>query len=117
MVVEKLPEVITPSGRVPGRGLLMLPILEALRRRNRGENRDAGFLSRVSGRERYIGEGGQPGGPPGVQAPPRRGLGGAAPPGRLGTWWWSSGPTLALLEGSSALIFYIFFPEFFWHFK
>jgi len=52
MVVERLPEVIPPSGRVPGRGLLMLPILEALRRRNRGENRDAGFLPRVSGARR-----------------------------------------------------------------
>ena len=37
MVVEKLPEVIPPSGRVPGRSLPMVPILEALRRRNRGE--------------------------------------------------------------------------------
>ena len=37
MVVERLPVVILPSGRVPGRVLLMLPILEALRRRNRGE--------------------------------------------------------------------------------
>src|ERR1044071_7903161 len=37
MVVEKLPEVVPPSGRVPGRGLLVLPILEARRRRNRGE--------------------------------------------------------------------------------
>jgi len=37
MVVEKLPVVVLPSDRVPGRVLLMLPILEALRRRNRGE--------------------------------------------------------------------------------
>src|SRR4051812_21849521 len=37
MVVEKLPEVVPPSGRVPGRGLLVLSILEARRRRNRGE--------------------------------------------------------------------------------
>src|SRR3954465_14101084 len=37
MVEEKLPEVNPPSGRVPGRGLLALPILEAQRRRNRGE--------------------------------------------------------------------------------
>ena len=29
MVVEKLPLVILPSGRVPGRVLLVLPILEA----------------------------------------------------------------------------------------
>src|ERR1041385_7730064 len=37
MVVEKLPEVVPPSGRVPRRGLLVLPILETRRRRNRGE--------------------------------------------------------------------------------
>ena len=37
MVVEKLPVVVLPSGRVPGRVLLVLPILEARRRRNRGE--------------------------------------------------------------------------------
>src|ERR1041384_3952296 len=37
MVERRLPEVGPPSGRVPGRGLLVLPILEARRRRNRGE--------------------------------------------------------------------------------
>src|SRR3954464_5795409 len=37
MVVEKLSEANPPSGRVPGRGLLMLPILTSRRRRNRGE--------------------------------------------------------------------------------
>ena len=37
MVVEKVPVVILPSGRVPGRVLLVLPILEARRRRNRDE--------------------------------------------------------------------------------
>src|SRR4051812_4890231 len=37
MVVEKLPEVNPPSGRVPGRRLLVLLILEARRRQNRGE--------------------------------------------------------------------------------
>ena len=37
MVVEKLLVVVLPSGWVPGRVLLMLLILEALRRRNRGE--------------------------------------------------------------------------------
>ena len=35
MAVEKLPVLILPSGRVPGRVLLALPILEARRRRNR----------------------------------------------------------------------------------
>ena len=49
MAVEKLPEVNPPSGKVPGRGLLVLPILEARRRRNRKVIRDAGFSSRVFG--------------------------------------------------------------------
>ncbi|KAE8782652.1 hypothetical protein D1007_43918 [Hordeum vulgare] len=47
MVVEKLPEVNPPSGRVPGRGLLTLPISEALRRRNGGEIHDSGYIFRV----------------------------------------------------------------------
>src|SRR4051812_18929974 len=47
MVVERSSEVNPPSGRVPRRGLLALPILEA-RRRNREVNPDAGFSSRVS---------------------------------------------------------------------
>src|SRR3954465_13995785 len=37
MMVEKVPVMILPSGRVPGRVLLALPILEARRRRNRDE--------------------------------------------------------------------------------
>src|SRR3954452_13092146 len=72
MVVEKLPEVVPPSGRVPGRGLLVLPILEAWRRRNRGEIAKKGsrlgvFASRGINRRR-----GAARGPPGVHAPPWR---------------------------------------------
>lgn len=48
MVVEKLPEVNPPSGRVPGRGLL---ISEALRRRNDGEIHDSRKSTRVSSRD------------------------------------------------------------------
>src|SRR3954454_7808143 len=44
VVEEKLPEVNPPSGRVPGRGLLVLPILEARRRRHKGENAKKGSL-------------------------------------------------------------------------
>src|SRR3954469_23369386 len=44
MVVEKLPEVNPPSDRVPGRGLLVLLILEARRRRNRGEIAKKGYV-------------------------------------------------------------------------
>src|SRR3954467_10486426 len=48
MLVERLPDVNPPSGRVPGRGLLVLPIFGAQRRRNREVIHDAGFSSRVS---------------------------------------------------------------------
>src|ERR1041385_4578647 len=37
MVVEKLPEVVPPSGRVLGRDLLVISIFEARQRWNRGE--------------------------------------------------------------------------------
>src|SRR4051812_28014222 len=73
MVVEKLLEVNPPSGRVPGRALLVLPILEARRRRNRGEIAKKVLFLEISGREEYIGQGGQPGGHQGVQAASRRG--------------------------------------------
>src|ERR1041385_4140452 len=72
MVVEKLPEVVPPSGRVLGRGLLVLPILEARRRRNRGEiakkgSCHGGFTSRgIYGRR------GAARGAPGVQVAPWR---------------------------------------------
>src|SRR4051812_29766486 len=41
----------------------------------------------------------------------------ATPPGRLGPWWVPSFPLLVIPKGSSALIFYIIFPEFLEHFK
>src|SRR6187399_1466731 len=80
MVVEKLPVVVLPSGRVPGRVLLMLPILEALRRRNRGEITKKGSVLQGFGmRGIYMRRGatrggaGAPGAPlarPGVGSPP-----------------------------------------------
>src|SRR4051812_1933845 len=93
MVVEKLPVVILPSGRVPGRVLLALPILEARRRRNRDEIAKKGsplegFGTCVKYRPRGSVRGvlGGPGAPPPGAA--RRG---AAPPGRLEPWWPPSG--------------------------
>src|SRR3954468_19229323 len=58
--------------------------------------------SRVSRDGEYIGEGGHPGGPPGVQAPP---LARPAPraPGPLVVALWPH-------SGSSALIFFLIFP-------
>src|SRR3954468_12705174 len=90
MVVEKVPVVILPSGRVTGRVLLALPILEARRRQNRDEIAKKG--SRPEGFEtcfKYRPKGDVRGllGAPGA---PRRGQGGA-PPGRLGPWWPPSG--------------------------
>src|SRR4051812_29975062 len=70
MVEERLPEVNPPSVRVPGRGLLALPILVARRQRNRGEIAKRVLSSEVSCHGEYIGEGGSQGGPPGVQAAP-----------------------------------------------
>ena len=105
MAVEKLPVVILPSGRVPGRVLLALPILEARRRRNRDAIVEKG--SRPEGFERHQG---CPGGP---TARPRGGGATRAPrplvaPLRL---------HFGVLEGSGTLIFYIFFLEFFWQFS
>src|SRR3954464_14265224 len=106
MVVEKVPVVILPSGRVPGRVLLALPILEARRRRNRDEIAKKG--SRPEGFEtcfKYTPKGGVGrllGGP----GPPRRGQGGGGatrPPRPL------VAPLrlyFGVLEGSGTLIFY-----------
>ena len=85
MVERRLPEVGPPSGRVPGRGLLVLPISEARRRRNRGEiaNKGSvleGFVSRRIYRQRGATRGGL--GAP--RAPPGAARGGAGPGGRLG---------------------------------
>src|SRR3954466_7005987 len=68
MVVEKLPEVVPPSGRVPGRGLLVLPILEARRWRNRGEIAKKGFHLGVFASRGINRRRGQPGGPGGPLA-------------------------------------------------
>ena len=46
MVVEKLPVVILPSGRVPGRVLLVLPILEAAAAAEQMLDHEKGFPSR-----------------------------------------------------------------------
>ena len=118
MVVEKVPVVILPSGRVPGRVLLALPILEARRRRNRDAIVEKG--SRPEGFEtcfKYTPKGGVGrllGGP---GAPPARPRGGGhatrAPRPLVAPLRLSFG----VPEGSETLIFYIFFPEFFWQFS
>ena len=114
MVVEKLTEINPPSGRVPGRGLLAIPILESLRRRNSGENRDAGSLFRVSASGcKYRPKGGTRGGPhlPG-------GLW-ARPPSwpRQVAAWEGGGPPPAGLQCSGSFRhadFLYIFPGIFW---
>ena len=117
MVVEKLPEINPPSGNVPGRGLLAIPILESLRQWNSGENRDTGSLFRVSGTGcKYRPKGGTRGGPhlPG-------GLWARPPswPRQVAAWEGVAPLRLpfGVLEASVTLIFYIFFLEFFGHYK
>ena len=91
MVVEKLPVVILPSGRVPGRVLLVLPILEAPRRRNRDEIAKKGSVLEGFGtRCKYMPKGSANRGL-GAQAATWRGQGlgrAARPPG---PWWPPSG--------------------------
>src|SRR4051812_8958042 len=101
MMVEKLPDVVPPSGRLPRKVLLVLPILEARRRRNRGEIAKKGsipedFLSWGINRRK----GAARGGPGAAGAPPWRGqeLGRALwPPGSP---WLPSSPSRAFLEAS-----------------
>src|SRR3954469_588263 len=113
MVVEKVPVAILPSGRVPGRVLLALPILEARRRRNRDAIVEKG--SRPEGFEtcfKYTPKGGVGrllGGPGAPPARPRGGGSTRAPQPLVAPLWLSVG----VPEGSGMLIFYIFFPEFF----
>src|SRR6187399_3467600 len=85
MVVEKLPVVILPSGRVPGRVLLVLPILEAAAAAEQRWDREKSSCFEGFGRRfRYMPKGGI-GGASGGPGAPRRGPGGA-PPGRLEPW-------------------------------
>ena len=94
MVVERLPVVILPSGRVPGRVLLAPPILEARRRRNRDEIAKKG--SRLEGfgtRYKYMPKGGISGGSGGPGALAAR-PGGGPPP--LVAWSPGGPPPVAL---------------------
>ena len=117
MVVEKLPVVILPSGRVPGRVLLVLPILEARRLWNRDKIAKKGSVLEGFGtRCKYMPKGVTRGGKGGPGAPRRGQEGGRplrAPGAPLAPLW----PYFCRMEASGALIFYIFFPEFFWQFK
>src|SRR4051812_30578102 len=109
MVVERLPVAVLPSGRVPGRVLLVLPILEARRRRNKDEIVKKGsVLEGFRMRGKYMPKGVTRGGEGGPGAPPARPGGG--PRGQAA--WAAPGSPLAplLARGSSwsADFLYIF---------
>ena len=113
MVVERLPVVILPSGRVPGRVLLVLPILEARRRRNRDEIAKKGSpLEGFGTSVKYRPKGGIRGDLGGPGAPPARPGGGPCHQGA-----WSPGgppPALLLVPGrfGNADFFIYFFRNF-----
>src|SRR3954470_9413470 len=99
MVEGKLPEVDPPSGRVPGRSLLALPILEARRRRrNRGEIAKkgsvlGGFASWGINRRRGAARGAtrSPGAPLARPDPRTRQVAASVPGGGPPTLLWGSG--------------------------
>ena len=74
MAMEGLPEVVPPSGRVPGQLLLAAPILKR-RRRYREENRNKRLILGVSSAGTKYRPKGAPRGPQGSQEGSRRGLG------------------------------------------
>src|SRR3954464_10238949 len=75
MVMEKLPEVNPPSGRVSGQRLLAAPILKRRRRRNKEGIRKKGSAPRVFGARGKYRRRGHPGDHQKSQAPPGRDLG------------------------------------------
>src|SRR3954468_13565320 len=96
MVVEKLPEVNPPSGRVPGQGLLAAPILESRWRRNREEFVKKGSVLETLGKRCKYRTNGARGWPEGSRRPP-----GATPLWSHHQGAWSPGGSpLALLRGS-----------------
>src|SRR3954468_19492981 len=74
MAMEGLPEVVPPSGRVPGQLLLAAPILKRQRRRYREEIRKITSILGVSSARAIYRRRGQPGGPPRSQEGPWRAL-------------------------------------------
>src|SRR3954465_14967262 len=106
MATEGLPEVVPPSGRVPGQLLLAAPILKRRRRRYREEmGKRTSILGVSSARAKYR----RRGAPRGVHQGSRRVPGvpppRVAPPGHLEPWWVPSIPLLVIPEASWTLIF------------
>ena len=112
MVEGKLPEVIPPSDRVPARGLLALLVLEARRRRIKGEITKNGSLSRrIPSRRIYRRRGAARGATRGPGAPLAR----PSPRPPQVAAWGPGGSHLVLLLDSGRFLhadFYLIFPNF-----
>src|SRR6187399_1140449 len=116
MVVEKLPVVILPSGRVPGRVLLVLPILEAAAAAEQRWDREKSSCSEgFGGRFKYIPKGGIGEASGGPRSPPAWPRGG----GRRQGAWSPGAPRLSFGRTvvSETLIFFIIFLDFSWQFS
>src|SRR3954462_1807245 len=107
MAMEGLPEVVTPSGRVSRQRLPASPILKRRRWRYREEIGKRTSILGVSSARAIYRQRGQPGGPPGSQAPRWRALALGHATRALGALVGPSFPLLMIPEGFSALIFYI----------
>src|SRR3954465_2654906 len=116
MAMEGLPEVVPPSGRVPGQLLLAAPILKWRRRYKEEMGKGTSILGVSFTGAKYRRMGAPRGStrdPGGSLARPPR----AAPPGRQEPWWVPCFPLLVIPEASGTLIFYIIFLEFLGHLK
>src|ERR1041385_5008780 len=110
MVVEKLPEVVPPSVRVPGRGLLVLLILEARRRRNRGEIVKKGSVFEGFASQRIYGRRGAARGATRGPGGPTLGRAGRASGALVGPLW----PLLGNSQSFRSADFLLYFPKKIW---
>src|SRR4051812_23210944 len=116
MAMDGLPEVVSPSDRVPEQLLQATPILKRRRRRNREFLAKKGSVLGVSTPRGKYRRRGCRGDPPRSQEASWRSLGWGRARDPPGLWWWPPLPPLVIPEGSLTLIFNIIFPEFFGHF-
>src|SRR3954469_24989551 len=93
MAMEDLPEVVSPSGRVPGQLLLAAPILKRRRRRYREEFGNKRSILGVSSAGSKYRPRGAPRGPPDIQEGTRSAL---PWPRHQGAWAPSGGPLAPL---------------------
>ena len=88
MVMDALPEGVSPSGRVPEQLFQAAPILKRRRRRNIEVFAKKGSILGVSTPRGKYRRRGRRGDPQAARRVPGAAQGGAAPPAFLAVWWW-----------------------------